>query len=491
MTRPHVKFRVSSHIDAAVIRGVTDRHPRLKAFYRTVGEHAGQGDHRARSLLDFVVRRMLDDVGDLHLNDVFSRLDRIEVLRDNIAAVLDHVLEGGDLPKGVHVATLGQYFEHLQKEMHDLTEPREALIGEKPFKLTDDSAEYAHQLLDEFRRGEGAGPPGGGAHGEPVERMLARFRDLPDDQRSALGRAGELAPGELWRTVAAESGSARTARMAKLRERLHGKMTEAELASLETAIGELGKARTRGRTGIAGRGEAVLAGITDPALRLAVAADPWVLQEVRSAEQLQSMWNNYQRRGGDPGGFRAYVRREMMTYARSVFGEQTAAFSLPEIDFFLKGPDIHTRRPGTDLVGIGHDGWVWVVDDKSHKASSVSSVSALFENLVGNLRDDARQFREDIARLRREVPGFRPDMRALDGIERMQRAADEIDAHLQSLPAAQRFQQASLARIDAILKRHEIKLRVTSAFGEVTAISADLARLGIRVTPTGPVVPLP
>lgn len=491
MTRPHVQFRVTSHIEPSVIRGVADQHPRLKAFYRTIGEHAGQGDRRARSLLDFVVRRMLDDVGDLHLNDVFSRLDRIEVLRDNIAAVLDHVLEGGELPKGVNVATLGQYFEHLQKEMHDFSQPREALIGNEPFKLTDDSADYAHQLLNEFRSKEGGGPPPAGAHAEPVDRMLARFRDLPDEQRAALSRAGELAPGELWRTVAADGESGRSAGIAKLRERLRGKMTEAEIANLETAIGELGKARTGGRTGLAARGEGVLAAISDPMLRRAVEADVWVLQEVRSAEQLKTMWDNYQRRGGDPGGFRAYVRREMMTYVRSVFGEHTAAFSLPEIDFFLKGPDIHTRRPGTDLVGIGHDGWVWILDDKSHKASSVSSVSALFENLVGNLRDDARQFREDIARLRRESPGFRPDMRALDGIERIQRAADEIDAHLQSLPADQRFQSASLARIDAILKRHEIKLRVTSAFGEVTAISADLERIGIRVKSTGPVVPLP
>jgi len=32
---------------------------------------------------------------------------------------------------------------------------------------------------------------------------------------------------------------------------------------------------------------------------------------------------------------------------------------------------------------------------------------------------------------------------------------------------------------------------VTSGFGEVSAISADLARIGIRVNPTGPIVPLP
>jgi hypothetical protein len=106
ITHP-VEFRVTSHIEPSVIRGVAKQHPRLRAFYRTIAEHAGQGDHRARALLDFVVRRMLDDVGDLHLNDVFSRLDRIEVLRDNIAVVLDHALEGGKLPEGVSVETLG------------------------------------------------------------------------------------------------------------------------------------------------------------------------------------------------------------------------------------------------------------------------------------------------------------------------------------------------------------------------------------------------
>ncbi|MEK8105545.1 hypothetical protein NKG94_11090 [Micromonospora sp. M12] len=76
------------------------RQPAAAAVHRTVAAHSEAGEVRSRRLLEHLIRRVVDDVGDLHLGNALNRLERIAVLRDNIAAILDHVLEGGTLPRG-------------------------------------------------------------------------------------------------------------------------------------------------------------------------------------------------------------------------------------------------------------------------------------------------------------------------------------------------------------------------------------------------------
>ncbi|MFD6563898.1 hypothetical protein [Micromonospora profundi] len=484
MTPPR-RFRAGRFLDSAAVRAAADANPRLRQFMRTVAGHSEAGEVRSRRLLEHLIRRIVDDVGDLHLGNAVSRLERIAVLRENIASILDHVLDGRPLPEGTQVAALGEYFDQLRTEMRELSRPRDGIVGDAPLRLADDAAAYAESLLREFEAG-------GGRHSEPAAVVGDAFRAMPADRKAAVRRAAELEPQALWRVVASETESGKRAAMADLETRLGGRLTPDELARLRTAVDDLGRARSRGLQMSEARLAEILARIADPDLRAVVASgDVWLTQQLaaHNPEALATLWQRFRDRGGradDGPGFRAYLRHDMVTYGRGVLGEYSAAFSLSSIELFLKGPDTNVKVAGTDLVGIGHDGWVWLVDDKSHRSTSVSGVSSLTDNLVTNLRRDAADFRDGIARLQRNDPGFAPDPRILDAISRMEDAAAEIERINRRGSAATRP-----ARISRALEERRLRLRVTSAAGEVREITQALRDLGLAVERTGTPVPLP
>ncbi|MEK8105544.1 hypothetical protein NKG94_11085 [Micromonospora sp. M12] len=175
----------------------------------------------------------------------------------------------------------------------------------------------------------------------------------------------------------------------------------------------------------------------------------------------------------------------MVTYGRGVLGEYSAAFSLSSVELFLKGPDANVKVAGTDLVGIGHDGWVWLIDDKSHRATSVSGVSALTDNLATNLRRDAADFREAIARLHRDDPASpRPAHPRRDLPDGGRRCRDRPDqpARLRVHPAC--ADQRGTAGAPAAAARHQCRRRGPRDH-------PGAARPGLAVEPTGTPVPLP
>jgi len=481
------RLRVGQRLDTAAIGAAARANPRLRRFVRTVGRHSRSGDRRAASLLDHLVRRVLDDIGDVYAGSAITRLERIAVLRENIAVILDSVLRGGDLPAGVSVSRLGDYFDHLSAEMRDLSAPRSGLLGDEPIRLSgDDPNVYAQSLIDEF---EGTTAPGG-SFAEPDLRPA--FAELPAAQQAAMRKAADADPAGLWRVVAGENEPAKAAALAKLEAGLG--LTTAELADLRAAVGALGKARSRGFHADPVRLAAALARIADTELRDIVAAstDVWVVHQlaIHNPAALAEAWSRYKAgaKGAPltPAGFRANIRTWMTHWGRATQAEFTAAFSLSALDILFKGPDYRPNEGGTDLVGIGHDGWVWLIDDKSHRAKSVSTVTALTKNLVENLREDAKSFRDGLARWRAEVPDFVPDERVLDAIITMRGAAADIEGLPAGLSDADRA-----ARIRQILTDHRLRLRVTSAMGEVVDVSDALRAIGLRVTPTGPTIPLP
>ncbi|MEV4822029.1 hypothetical protein [Micromonospora sp. NPDC049274] len=486
MTGPR-RFRAGRFLDAAAVHAAADANPRLRQFLRTVAAHSEAGEVRSRRLLEHLIRRIVDDVGDLHLGNALNRLERIAVLRDNIAAILDHVLEGGTLPDGVRVATLGEYFDQLSTEMRELSRPRDGIVGDAPLRLADDSAAYAESLLREFDGGGAAG-----RHVEPTAIVGDAFRAMPADRQAALRRAAELEPAALWHAVAAESEAGKRAAVADLETRLGGRLTPDEVARLRTAVDDLGRARSRGVQMSDARLAEALARIADPDLRAVVAGgDVWLTQQlaVHNPEALATLWRRFRDQGGradDRAGFRAYLRHDMVTHGRGVLGEYTAAFSISSIELFLKGPDADVTARGTDLVGIGHDGWVWLIDDKSHRVRSVNGVTALTDNLVTNLRRDAADFRDAIARLQRDDSGFTPDPRILDAIFRIEDAAAEIEQI--NLRGAESTRSA---RIRRALRQRKLRLRVTSAAGQVRELTEALRELGLAVSPTRTPVPPP
>ncbi|MGB3439799.1 MAG: hypothetical protein WBA97_13705 [Actinophytocola sp.] len=481
-----VRLGVGRRLDTAAISAAARANPRLRGFVHTVGRHSRGGDRRAAALLEHLILRVLDDVGDVYAGPAITRLERIQVLRENVAAILDSVLRGDDVPPGVRVSALGDYFDHLDAEMRDLSSPRGGLLGDEPIRLSgDDPTVYAQTLIDEF---EGTTAPGGG-HTEPDLRPA--FAGLPAGQQAAMRKVAAEDPAGLWRVVSSESEAAKTAALRDLEQGLG--LTDAELADLRAAVDTLGKARSRGFHADPVRLAAALERIADKELRDIVAAgtDVWVVHQlaIHNPAALADAWARYKASAKGPltpGGFRANIRTWMTHWGRATQGEFTAAFSLNALDILLKGPDYRPNEGGTDLVGIGHDGWVWVIDDKSHRAAGVSSATALTKNLAKNLRDDADTFRTELARWRTEVPDFVPDERVVDAIITMRGAAADIER----LPAGL-SDAARAAAIRKILTGHRLRLRVTSAMGEVVDVSDALRDLGLRVTPTGPTIPLP
>ncbi len=475
-------------LDAAAIRAAAEAHPRLRGFMRNVAEHSEHGDRRAGALMEHIIRRVVDDVGDLHLGNATARLKNIEVLRDNLTAVLDHVLEGRELPEGVRAEAFGQYVDQLATEMRELGRPREAIVGNEPLRLYDDVAAYADALMREFEAAEGSA----GVHVEPSAALSDAYRALPADQQAVLRKAAALDASAVWKRVSAESETGAQRSAAALDRSMAGRLTPDEMTRLHSALDHLGKARNTGLQVSAARLAQALEHVVDADLRAVVAnSDVWILPQLamHNPQALAALWEAFRRKGGDAAdaaGFRAYVRHEMVTFGRGVVGEYTAAFSLSSIEMFLKGPDADVRVRGTDLVGIGHDGWVWLVDDKSHRAASVSSVTALTDNLTTNLRRDAGDFRTALAELRRQDPGFVPDPRVLDAIQRMDDAAAEIDRINRSEPADTRPAQIRQALTD-----RKLRLHVTSAAGQITEITQALRDLGLGVERTGLTVPQP
>jgi len=477
-------FRAGARLDSAAIRAAAEAHPRLRRFVRLVGEHAEGGDARAMALLEHLVRRVADDVGDVHLTHVLARLERIEALRDTIAAILDHVLDGGELPPGVKASDLGRHFDDLSAQMHDLRKTQRALLGsEKSFLLGDDSASYAADVLADF---EGR-PAGQGVHPGGDARVKAAVDLLPPPQQAALRKAAALEPAAVAKAVMADTEGLQARALAQLEQALAGRLTPTELADLRAATTAAGKAHFKASLVDDVRLAQALERIGDRDLRaVVVAGDPWIVQQlaIHNPTMLAVLWKRFRDNGGRPddvGGFRAYVRHEMVTYGRAVPGEFTAAFSLGSVLTLLKGPDVDVKVRGTDLVGVTSDGWVWLIDDKSHRAASVSSVTALTDNLATNLRRDVADFEAAIAELKARDPAFRPDPAILDAIDRMKAAAKEVDRIESTGKPANRPARLHQALVDL-----KIKLKVTSAMGEVTEVSQALADLGITVQPTRP-----
>jgi hypothetical protein len=471
-------------LDRAAVRAVAEAHPRLQSFMRTISERSRRGDRHAAGLMEHIITRVATDIGELFVTGGLQRLEKIHVLRENVAAILDNVLEGQELPHGVSAQSLGRYFDELSTEMRELSRPRESIVGDQPLDLYHDAAEYAERLVREF---EGVTAAAGGRHVEPMGAVHDAFKGLSEQQQEAVKRAAELEPRAAWRVVASETEAVLAEGLADLEARLGGRLRPQELADLRAGLAEMGKARNKGLMVDQVRLGEALTRIPDPDLRAVVTAgaDVWIIQQVamHNPQALAELWANFKATGrgvADAGAFRAYVRHEMVTFGRAVPAEYTAAFSLSSVEQFLKGPDANPRVGGTDLVGVTHADLVWLVDDKSHRTPSVSSVTALTDNLAQNLAKDAAEFRAAIARLRREDPGFVPDPKVIYAIQRIEAVANAIaDIERRAEP------RARPALIRRTLESSGIRMKVTSAMGEVRELSDALRELGLQYQPTG------
>lgn len=476
-----MKFHIGAKLDAHGVRALVDQHPRMQRFRQNMARRLDGGESHAHALGEHILRRVVGDVADAHIGAVLERMGRIEQIREKIDVAIDSVLDGHGLPKEFTGETLQNHFLELQREMDDLTRPRDELLGVgHPDRAAwaKNAAEYSNTVMSEFDTRLGSAREHG-QFGEPLDVMKRKLNELPPPQRALLRQAADTAPKELWNAIAADTEGQQRVALQRLREKMPA---NSDFDSLTDGIQKVGKARTKGFLVDPLDLSAGLDHIADPRLRAAIASgDRWVVQPlaVISTKQLEGLWQAHVSNGGTAANFAGYVRTEMTLHIRSVFGEHTAAHGFQDIDLMLKGPDLNTRAPGTDLLGLSKNDWVRVLEDKSHLASSVSEATGIVENLAKNLDDDAKRITAREQQLQAKIPNYQPDPRVTSAVQRMQAASNDLRSHLNKLPEAERFSTESLAEMRTILDRHRISLHITSGFGNVAQISSDLAALGI------------
>jgi hypothetical protein len=232
---------------------------------------------------------------------------------------------------------------------------------------------------------------------------------------------------------------------------------------------------------------------------------PLAEQHPEGLRELWDGWNAGGRTGGG-GNFRNYVYGEMRSGTRPYLAEFESAHGLGSQGFgLLKDPAsfdprlpnmrrINPREGGTDLIGVREDGEIWVVDDKSHRLSkaqieagqtgkSVSSVSA-FEGrqLARNLEDDVTDMKAALDRLR--ASGVTPEPSMEDAVKRLDNAVTKLKQETSGWADDAFDVPANRQRIAAILGSERVRLKVTSAMGDVRDVSEALGDLGISAVPT-------
>jgi hypothetical protein len=236
----------------------------------------------------------------------------------------------------------------------------------------------------------------------------------------------------------------------------------------------LGKLLTQ-KSGLSKSIQDAIAKFADPGLRAEAGSDP-VLAELayRAPEQLADLWGMYTRKPRNYE-FRTYVKY-LMRSTKGMSGEYGATFGLGKNVVFFKVPDHQPNTPGTDMVGVDLDtGRVWLIDNKAFEATEVSGVSALTRNLPQNILKDLAKFRSEI-----HGPDVPPEI--LDALDRLEKAAVEIDTLTN--PPGKPMTKEQIARkstqkaMDGILQKYRIDRVVTNAGGNVGMMSTRLQEIG-------------
>jgi hypothetical protein len=156
------------------------------------------------------------------------------------------------------------------------------------------------------------------------------------------------------------------------------------------------------------------------------------------------------------------------------YGEFEVAFRLGNTHILVKAPDGLVNLPGTDLVAIPRGGGkTLLIDNKALNRDQVDSVTALTRNLTGNFLDDLDEFVKLAGAS--QVPA-----ELTLTIQRMSRARAELQsAGILALGKDALRDEKIQQQVAGILKKHDIDLVVTNAGGQVTAISDDLANVGL------------
>jgi hypothetical protein len=500
-------MRISGSVAAASIRAIAERHPGLRDLRARLVRDLEVPPREADAFISRLVANVIDHVGGMYVGESMSAMRRVADLREELHGVVDAVVSGRSLPRETTGQNLERIFSDLQREITSLITPEQ-----RSTKMTDLELPVVMRDLDDVIT---PARPGQGVHTEPLGVMRAALDDLPANQRDALRRASDLAGSDVAKAIFAESDSAQRGHVTDMIFHLReAGWSQADIDAAVAAIEQMGRARSRGNrlpgSQFGNAVDAVLPSL--PAeLQGLVRADIWLLQDVAvtNPQQLRAMFDTWVT-NGRKGNFRNYVWREMRSGMLPTVGERDAAHALSGASRapsgqptgvagqapyrnleLIKEPKGNPREGGTDLIAVADDGRVVVVDDKSHRGTSVSSVTAMMENLVQNVLGTGSPNRVggDVAQIRAELARAYPSgppAHLLDALGRYERAAQRIDTLTAGWTQADWQNPSQLNQIRSILASERVDLRITSARGNVAEVTARLDAMGIAVIPDTP-----
>lgn len=507
---------VSTHLPPGGLRALAETHPQLTRLRARLVDDLHIEPTRAGRLIVGLLTHAVEDLGDAFLGEMGRRIRRIDSIRGRIAGAVDQVLSDGALPADLDHASLSHLFDDLQREMEGLQSARrfaethphdsniEAITGAmgptaeptaaaRPFAPTDDKLQGV----------AGASPRG----------MLRDAMSAMETQRPARAKLFHSIMDQhgdkLALAVLADTQSAQQAALRDLRDVLGPTFPPDKFEELRGAVEELGQARGRALHGSdtpAARVRAERVADLPPELRAEIGGDNTLLGPLaeQSPADLQSLWDAWVSKGRN-GKFRDYVYGEMRSGRRPALAEWQTAHDVANQHklALLKDPAtydpaqpnlrrVNPREGGSDIVGLRDDGEIWYVDDKSHRVSptdaaagqtgiNLSGVSAFEETLAPNMLADAADMDAALARI--ATDGHVPDVRAVEAAARIRRCGDQLTTLTQGWGPKDYVVPANQTAVRAILDANRVKLKVTSAMGDVTGMTNRLKGLGIEVLP--------
>lgn len=434
----------------------------LARLRRDLIKEAGGNERRVDAFLTERFARALETFSERYLAEQHAHLDRIVELRGEISKIYDGVLQGKTLgPDSAGQAR--QLFRALSTEMNQLRSPLEALAEAPQIELPPTG---------------GRGTAARGAH-TPAERTrLTGLLDAIEDPaghhpdpftlpsgadpaasraRSTMEQAIEGRIGDIARREAEARGRGNTAYADRLNR---------EARHLRESIDAQGGSRAFARE-----------------LRAAIEADPALqtrLLEGGGVSFYQRLWVEYRARKRS-STFGEYVRGRQARELRGLSGELDVAFARSDKYTFLKTPDAWVTRKGTDLIAVdrSRNNLCLLIDNKSIAGPVVESVTSLTRNFARNLRDDIAALKRDVAG-QSDLPPEIPD-----AIARLEKAAGEIEREAAAgrLDPKQSSPEAVQQQIDAILDRNRIRRVVTGEGGLASEVAGDLKEIGVGFYP--------
>ena len=492
--------KVEIRFEPRAVRDMVETNGHIAKMRRALedgyGATAEQSGKFAEDLLTSAVRRF----GVKYAEAMSERLAHLFELRDQASAIVEDVIgPAGRTPEQAG-AKLGRLFAGMKEDMEAITEP--AKFAQKSNLKTDlDISEDVDKAFAEYEKDAPRKPreaieslrkKGGlptGRHKEQTEVLRGNFEALADARRTAMRRAADFGPRELWKAVSSESESALNRNVEALRAKAEASgMSPEDVDALEQGVREMSLERARSQR-LPGTAEGVARaeGLTklSPDVRRLVEGDRYL--ELLAAENPEKITEFAEKSGAKSReALRGYVRRRMVTHIRGLMGEFTTAFDLGDRMIFLKGPDYDVTIPGTDLVGVTKDGRVWLIDNKAMSQTELDSVSSLTRNLPKNIGDDTAAFKDKF--------GIGNDPHIGDVVSRLSKATKEIRELTEGLDKKAVGAREIQEKITKICSDNGIDRVVTNAGGKIEGLSEGLRKAGILLEdlnqPSAPDEPL-